>query len=127
MSGASKASVAAVEAAGGVVRIPAPKADAKKPTKRAKQARAGRDAAEREETEQARRRGGSVIALAVAAPRLFGRDHSDHADCLMGQVDLFIETGLLVRVTDSAASTHRRVERLYAGGQRHVFAIAARA
>ncbi len=53
MSGASKAAVTAVEAAGGAVRIPAPKADAKKPTKRAKRARAGRDAAEREETEQA--------------------------------------------------------------------------
>ena len=42
MSGASKAAVAAVEAAGGVVRIPTPKAYAKKPTKRAKRARAGR-------------------------------------------------------------------------------------
>ena len=42
VSGASKAAVAAVEAAGGVVRIPTPKADAKKPTKRAKRARAGR-------------------------------------------------------------------------------------
>ncbi len=48
-----KAALAAVEAAGGVVRIPAPKSDVKKPTGRAKRASAARDGAAREETEQA--------------------------------------------------------------------------
>ncbi len=50
VSGASKAAVAAVEAAGGVVLITTPKAGTKQPTKRAKTAQAGEAAAERGET-----------------------------------------------------------------------------
>ncbi len=53
VSGASKAALAAVEAVGGVVRIPALKSDVKKPTGRAKRTSAARDGAAREETEQA--------------------------------------------------------------------------